>query len=303
MKKNNKVMLLVLAGVLWLFFAHTSNLYAQVSFSTELAQGRLVVIVDVTRLARKTILSEVRLEVDFYDSFNKYIDKAIYSYSQWNFPVFESGYRYQMKLPHEYASATFVKGKLAGVIGPPGKVDVPSTSIGINSGSKIGTDTNTRHYTLQRSSRTGDTSALVNVLNVSSGRNYFTTELYIGTTVYTDRKYVYTEVPSFLQGETYIITANEDKFSKGTDFLNLNIDQEAIIYIAHDDRYTSKPSWLSKFIHTHHDLVFPAGNRKVTLSLYAKHVSAGHILFGGNITPMETGNYGMYTVIVRKLKR
>jgi hypothetical protein len=137
-------------------------------------------------------------------------------------------------------------------------------------------------------------------LEVTSRRTYFTATLQDKSVVYTDRDYRYTKVPSFLMGKTYIITANDDKFG-GRDFeflLKFNVNREVVIYVAHSDDYTNKPSWLSSFQDTNADLVFTVNNQEIILSLYKKRFPAGQIVLGGNVISSETENHAMYTVIV-----
>jgi len=140
--------------------------------------------------------------------------------------------------------------------------------------------------------------SVVTVLKVSSGRNYFTGKLNVGSNVYTDRDYVYAQVPAFLQGQTYIITANDDKFNSDTSFLWIRAEQEISVYVAHSDRYKNKPAWLADFRDTGAELIFMVEKEALTLSLYEKRFSAGQIVLGGNIRPSEKENHAMYTVVI-----
>jgi hypothetical protein len=144
----------------------------------------------------------------------------------------------------------------------------------------------------------GTTGNTVTIFNVASGRSYFSGELMVGATVYSDRDYVYSKIPSFLHGKTYIITANEDKFSTDTSFLRFSIAQDATVYVAHSDRYMDKPAWLLGFQDTGADLEYGVDSDIVTLSLYEKLFPAGQVVLGGNIPPGETANHAMYTVVI-----
>ena len=120
-----------------------------------------------------------------------------------------------------------------------------------------------------------------------------------GARVYTDRNYTYSSVPAFLEGATFIQTANGDKGnSQSEDFLTFQTNRKADVYVAHDDRYASKPAWLSGFTKTSSYLAFYDGSRTIKMTLYRKIFVAGRISLGGNVRAGETGNYGMYTVAI-----
>lgn len=121
--------------------------------------------------------------------------------------------------------------------------------------------------------------------------------------MYIDRDYVYASIPSstsglFLKGATYILTANEDKFSKDDHFLGFSVNRDVTVYVAHDNRYLEKPLWLQSFTDTKKGLLLISGELREEYSLFKKDYPAGEIILGGNITQTETRNCGMYTVIV-----
>jgi fibronectin type 3 domain-containing protein len=133
---------------------------------------------------------------------------------------------------------------------------------------------------------------IINNLTVASGLNYEIVEngLTNGALVYIDRSYTYISVPSSLQSTTYIKTANNDKGSTGASFLGFDVNQDVTVYVAYDDRITTKPSWMASFTDTGDNLV----TTDTTLSLFSKDYSAGTITLGGN----EDSGYSMYTVII-----
>jgi len=120
-------------------------------------------------------------------------------------------------------------------------------------------------------------------------------DLDVGELMYVDRSYTYTSVPSAYQNKTYIKTANDDKHSTDSSFMTFDINRDASVYVAHDDRLTTKPSWLGSFTDTGDDLI--DDGEYVHFSLYKKDFSTGTVTLGGN----EGGgqpNCGMYTVVV-----
>ncbi len=133
---------------------------------------------------------------------------------------------------------------------------------------------------------------VISNLTVASGKNYEIVEygLQNGVLVYIDRSYTYSSVPGFLQGATYIKTANDDKGSSGDSFLSFDVDQDVMVYVAHDDFTNTKPSWLSSFTDTGENLV----TTDTTLSIFESYYLAGTVTLGGN----EGGNNSMYSVII-----
>ena len=129
-------------------------------------------------------------------------------------------------------------------------------------------------------------------LTAASGETYEIVEngLQNGAVVYIDRNYAYSTIPTWLQGTTYIKTANNDKRSSPASFLTFDVNQDVIVYVAHDNSITTKPSWLEPFTDAGDDLV----TTDTTLSLFKYNFSAGTITLGGN----ESSGNSMYTVII-----
>lgn len=116
--------------------------------------------------------------------------------------------------------------------------------------------------------------------------------LQVGSNVYADRGYTYTQVPSMVQGGSYIQTANNDKVQAGNPFLTFTLDQPSIVYVAHDVRISPKPSWLlGGFTDTGENLL----TSDTTLRLFKKDFQVGVVNLGGN----ESGGCcSMYAVVV-----
>jgi len=132
---------------------------------------------------------------------------------------------------------------------------------------------------------------ILEISNLASGETYEIVEngLQNGVMVYSDRDYTYSTVPNWLQGTTYIKTANDDKNSSAASFLTFDVNQDVTVYVAYDSRVTTTPSWLESFTDAGDDLV----NTDTTLNLFARNSSAGAITLGGS----ESG-ISMYTVII-----
>ena len=121
-----------------------------------------------------------------------------------------------------------------------------------------------------------------------------------GSRVYIDREYTFTSVPRIIQGSTYILTANDDKFDRSSLFLSFYVNTPVIVYVAHDDRHKIRPSWLTNaFQPTGERLHVGKTSQPYTMSLFKKEYPAGVINLGGNYPTRDVGNWGMYSVIVR----
>ncbi|WP_447964781.1 right-handed parallel beta-helix repeat-containing protein [Nitrospira sp. Ecomares 2.1] len=137
-------------------------------------------------------------------------------------------------------------------------------------------------------------SLSISNLTVASGQTYVvsTSGLQVGGTVYRDRSYTFKTVPSSVQGAAYIQTANNDKAATNSNFLSFTVNQPVSVYVAHGDRISSKPSWLSTFTDTGTNLV----TSDATFSLFVRAFPAGTITLGGNASG---GCCSMYSVIVK----
>ena len=116
--------------------------------------------------------------------------------------------------------------------------------------------------------------------------------LNVGAVEFTDRAYTFSGVPSAYQNKTYIKTANDDRGSTGDSFITFDINRDAIVYVAHDDRL-SNPSWMSTFTDTGDHLT--SSDNSNTFSLYSKVFTAGTVTLGGNY---GDGTVSMYSVVV-----
>jgi len=129
-------------------------------------------------------------------------------------------------------------------------------------------------------------------VKAASGKAYVAqTGFQNGVKCYIDRDFVYANVPSSLQGAAYIMTANDDKTSKGSQFLSFEVNRNVTVYVAHDNRL-AKPDWLSSFSTTGLGL-----QTDKPFSLFKKDYPAGAVVLGGNQT-RDLNKSSMYTVIV-----
>ena len=114
-------------------------------------------------------------------------------------------------------------------------------------------------------------------------------DLSVGSLCYTDRSYTYPSVPDFIKGAVYIKTRNGDMGVSGVDgFITFDVNMDAMVYVAYDDRSAVKPAWMDGFTDTGSDL-----KTWSAMSLFGKKFSAGKVILGSNDS---TGS--MYTVVV-----
>ena len=93
--------------------------------------------------------------------------------------------------------------------------------------------------------------ALIKQVLVQSERAYEVGKLNPGSTFFTDRAYTLTDVPTFLEGASFVKTANDDKrLTTSGDFLRVYLKQPAIAYVGYDPRGTQLPAWLSDWTKT-----------------------------------------------------
>jgi hypothetical protein len=126
-------------------------------------------------------------------------------------------------------------------------------------------------------------------LSVSSGKSYVWDTLANGKTVYIDRSYTFSNVPSKYNGLVYLQTANEDKFSSGSPFISFTANQNVMVYLAYAG--SSLPAWASGWTNTG-DVIVTTDR---SLTVYAKEFPAGTVSLGEN-----GGAPSMYSVIVTK---
>jgi hypothetical protein len=137
-------------------------------------------------------------------------------------------------------------------------------------------------------------NASITSISVSNGKFYQASILKVGAIQYIDRNFTFTNIDD-LGNREFIQTANNDKSSTASNFLTFTITQPGLVCVAHDDRITRKPSWLSQFTLTNKDIVTTDGQ---PFSIYTKHFDAGTIVLGGNIAVSSGSNISMYSVVV-----
>ncbi len=130
-------------------------------------------------------------------------------------------------------------------------------------------------------------------LQAESGRDYTAgATLQVGEEVYSDRNYTFTDVGSF-EGATLIQTANDDKLSEGNNFVTMDLDQNATVYVAFDTREEDIPAWLQDWEDTGEEL---ASTDVTTLRVYKKEMGPGEVTIGG--TEQDSWGRSNYSIFL-----
>jgi hypothetical protein len=119
-----------------------------------------------------------------------------------------------------------------------------------------------------------------------------------GNTEFGDRTYTITSLPAAYAGCDWIRSANDSKGYAGTSMVTFNVTVASDVLVAHDDRITTKPSWLSGWTDTGSDIIDDEGTYGIqTFSLYKKSFAANALVDLG--PDGSAANYDMYYVIVK----
>lgn len=135
----------------------------------------------------------------------------------------------------------------------------------------------------------------VSNVSAASGRAYQVSEngLTAGAPLYIDRGFAFSAIPEELEGATYILTANDDKSAAGAAFLTFEVNRDATVYVAYDNRATSLPDWLSGWT----DTGLTLGTTDVERVVLSRDFPAGALTLGGNLAAGASGANSNYSVI------
>jgi beta-galactosidase len=119
-----------------------------------------------------------------------------------------------------------------------------------------------------------------------------------GAKQYSDNECTFSSIPKELYGDEWIRTVNKnDKSNDTTAIANFSLIDSADVYIALDNRITTKPAWLDNWTLT--NLLIESDHAGGTrFNLYKKHYTAGaKVLLYGSAENTKTD---MYTIIIHK---
>ncbi len=135
---------------------------------------------------------------------------------------------------------------------------------------------------------------------VSTGRPYSLSTSKGGALYYIDRSYTISSLPSNLDNQPMIRTANDDKYVTTTPHLKFSVNQPAVIFVGYDKRATALPAWLSDgtWVYTSETLSV-SDSAASPMKVFSKSVEAGQVVLGGNHAGGNTGAQSNYLVIIR----
>ncbi len=126
--------------------------------------------------------------------------------------------------------------------------------------------------------------------------NYRWADLSTGTTVYIDRTFTFTIIPSQMQGLKFLQTANNDKWISDPAAIVFDANVAITVFVAYDSRISALPNWLQSW--TDSGLIVQTTDTR--LKVFKKDFAAGNITLGGNafgqsmyiaaITPVTNSN-------------
>jgi len=114
-----------------------------------------------------------------------------------------------------------------------------------------------------------------------------------GEAGYVDRNYTIDQAPQEIQGAIQILTANNDKATKGENFLSFQLRGEATIYVAYDNSISQTPTWLQEWTVTGKQVI---DSRSKAYHLFSEEITEGQIILGANYGTMDDDMYLVFIV-------
>lgn len=172
--------------------------------------------------------------------------------------------------------------------------------------------------TVSLSAWAGDQEKKMEILNLkaASGKTYVVDygNFKKGSKQYIDRAYTLNYVPEFLQGQTHIQTAGDDKhIEEDKPCLSFEVNVPVTVYIVYGDKLRVLPSWLKEYKDTRWKITRNIESCNVStlkgiFTLFSKDFPAGKITLNGNLSremakdpefkKMKGTNFCMYSIVV-----
>ena len=145
-------------------------------------------------------------------------------------------------------------------------------------------------------------------IEVGSGKVYEVANdvLEVGVKYYIDRDYIVTAMPEDFAEAMILMTANDDKASRGENFLRFTVNRPVVVWIAHDSRGEEEkggtpPEWLSEEQgwEKHPDMTLEVTDTNMgSFILWSKEFDKGEVALGGNADPPAAGQDSNYLVLL-----
>lgn len=142
---------------------------------------------------------------------------------------------------------------------------------------------------------------LITQVSAASGKVYKVAKLVNGTKMYTDRNYKITSIPAYLQGASFIQTANDDKGETNSLWLTTFMKKPVVVYIAYDVRAKILPDWLNEW-HKTGDIIRTTDPGPGNMEVYSKTLEYWQqyprpFILGANLASPAKGSNMNYLVI------
>lgn len=118
-----------------------------------------------------------------------------------------------------------------------------------------------------------------------------------GAKIYTDRDFVFGDLPAALAGSDWVQTASADRLYSAVDLLELSLNVNAVVFVAHDPRLP-QPDWLQRLFRPTAMTLTVAG---APMKIYARRVHNGESLtLGSNTENRQLKSCNMYVVFIQR---
>lgn len=113
----------------------------------------------------------------------------------------------------------------------------------------------------------------------------------------TDRDYTFQNLPEFLKGSTYIMTAMNDKgITPPRELYKMQCDNAITYYVGYDQRFSQLPNWLKNWQNTQQTYNY-GGNQSVVYKLEASPNQV--VVFGANKPSAQSSGNAMYSIFMQ----
>ncbi len=124
-----------------------------------------------------------------------------------------------------------------------------------------------------------------------------------GAPCYVDRDYRIASLPSTLTGGDLVRTANDDDYAAAEDYLALDLDADATVYVCYWAEANELPKWLKQggWERTTGQARVKIGTEYKAYTVFARAAPKGRLLLGGN-SRARTGAVSTYFAVIQTAK-
>jgi hypothetical protein len=134
-------------------------------------------------------------------------------------------------------------------------------------------------------------------VTIADLRRYSLATFSVGSPYFADRPFTITAMPAYLHGCQGVQTRNDDAGATSQAWIDFDIDQEADVYVAYDQRATALPTWMSDYAEIS-GVVGVSDAAQGYAKLYRRTFSIGEVVLGANMASGAAGAASNYFVLV-----